>query len=130
MTGNARRNVHFALSCAKLRAMKTSRRDFVTRTGLALTGGTVFKQAVAEDAESPATPGETPLIVSTWPFGKAASGRLALQDHGDAVAYRNLRIRRRGLVRHGTAPPAPARTRVHPQNSRRPQHLHRRLGIA
>lgn len=29
-----------------------------------------------------------------WPFGKAASGRLALQDHGNEVAYRNLRIRR------------------------------------
>ena len=28
-----------------------------------------------------------------WPFGKAAKGRLALQDHGDAVAYRNLRIK-------------------------------------
>ncbi|MCB1128689.1 MAG: N(4)-(beta-N-acetylglucosaminyl)-L-asparaginase [Verrucomicrobiae bacterium] len=63
--------------------MKTSRRDFVTRTGLALTGGTVFKQAVAEDAESPATPGETPLIVSTWPFGKAANEQaLATLKHG------------------------------------------------
>lgn len=28
-----------------------------------------------------------------WPFGKAARGRLALQDHGDEVAYRNLRIK-------------------------------------
>ena len=28
-----------------------------------------------------------------WPFNKAARGRLALQDHGDGVAYRNLRIR-------------------------------------
>jgi hypothetical protein len=28
-----------------------------------------------------------------WPFGKAARGRLALQDHGDEVAYRNLRVR-------------------------------------
>lgn len=28
-----------------------------------------------------------------WPFGKAARGHLALQDHGDEVAYRNLRIR-------------------------------------
>lgn len=53
--------------------MKTSRREFVTRTGLALTGGTVFKQALAGAAEAPAIPGETPLIVSTWPFGKAAN---------------------------------------------------------
>ena len=28
-----------------------------------------------------------------WPFGKAGRGRLALQDHGDEVAYRNLRVR-------------------------------------
>jgi type 1 glutamine amidotransferase len=28
-----------------------------------------------------------------WPFGKAKKGRLCLQDHGDEVAYRNLRIR-------------------------------------
>ncbi len=29
-----------------------------------------------------------------WPFGRSAAGHLALQDHGDEVAYRNLRIRR------------------------------------
>ena len=29
----------------------------------------------------------------TWPFGKAGAGRLALQDHGDEVAFRDLRIR-------------------------------------
>ncbi|MBL8752987.1 MAG: DUF1080 domain-containing protein [Planctomycetes bacterium] len=28
-----------------------------------------------------------------WPFGKAARGRLCLQDHGDEVAYRNLRVK-------------------------------------
>lgn len=28
-----------------------------------------------------------------WPFGTAARGRLALQDHGDEVAFRNLRIK-------------------------------------
>lgn len=53
--------------------MRTSRREFVARTGLALTAGTVFKEALAEDEGTPATPGETPLIVSTWPFGKAAN---------------------------------------------------------
>jgi type 1 glutamine amidotransferase len=31
-----------------------------------------------------------------WPFGKTDSGRIALQDHGDEVAYRDLRIRRIG----------------------------------
>jgi hypothetical protein len=31
-----------------------------------------------------------------WPFGKAARGRLCLQDHGDEVAYRNLRVRELG----------------------------------
>ncbi len=29
-----------------------------------------------------------------WPFGRATTGRLALQDHGDEVAFRNLRIKR------------------------------------
>jgi hypothetical protein len=29
-----------------------------------------------------------------WPFGRAKQGRLCLQDHGDEVAYRNLRVRR------------------------------------
>ncbi|MCC7399574.1 MAG: DUF1080 domain-containing protein [Planctomycetes bacterium] len=29
-----------------------------------------------------------------WPFGQAEKGHLALQDHGDEVAYRDLRIRR------------------------------------
>lgn len=28
-----------------------------------------------------------------WPFGAAAKGRMALQDHGNEVAYRNLRIK-------------------------------------
>ncbi|MCA9321840.1 MAG: DUF1080 domain-containing protein, partial [Planctomycetes bacterium] len=29
-----------------------------------------------------------------WPgFGKATSGHLALQDHGDAVRFRRLRVR-------------------------------------
>jgi len=28
-----------------------------------------------------------------WPFNKVPKGRLALQDHGDEVAYRNLRVR-------------------------------------
>ncbi|MEO6594123.1 MAG: family 16 glycoside hydrolase, partial [Planctomycetota bacterium] len=28
-----------------------------------------------------------------WPFGKAESGRLALQDHGGEVAFRSLRVR-------------------------------------
>jgi len=31
---------------------------------------------------------------SSWPFGKSATGRIALQDHGDEVAYRNLRIKK------------------------------------
>ncbi|MBL9078713.1 MAG: DUF1080 domain-containing protein [Planctomycetes bacterium] len=29
-----------------------------------------------------------------WPFGRSGRGRIALQDHGDEVAYRNLRVRR------------------------------------
>jgi hypothetical protein len=28
-----------------------------------------------------------------WPFGTAARGHLALQDHGDEVAFRDLRIK-------------------------------------
>lgn len=29
-----------------------------------------------------------------WPFGRSGKGRIALQDHGDEVAFRNLRIKR------------------------------------
>jgi len=30
-----------------------------------------------------------------WPpYGRARAGRLVLQDHGDVVAYRNIKIRR------------------------------------
>ena len=29
-----------------------------------------------------------------WPFGTASEGRMALQDHGDEVAFRNLRIKK------------------------------------
>jgi len=29
-----------------------------------------------------------------WPFGKSDQGRIALQDHGDEVAFRNLRIKK------------------------------------
>lgn len=32
---------------------------------------------------------------SAWPpYGKAATGRLVLQDHGDVVAFRNIKIRK------------------------------------
>ena len=29
-----------------------------------------------------------------WPFGQSGKGRIALQDHGDEVAFRNLRVKR------------------------------------
>lgn len=52
--------------------MNLTRRRFVTRTALALAGG-VSLQSAEGAAEDGGLPGEMPLIVSTWPFGKPAN---------------------------------------------------------
>lgn len=52
----------------------------------------------AQVVDAPGTGPEWDALVQAskfrdWPFGKATRGHLALQDHGDEVAYRNLRVR-------------------------------------
>jgi type 1 glutamine amidotransferase len=52
----------------------------------------------AQVVDAPGTGPEWGAMVAAskfkdWPFGKAARGRLCLQDHGDEVAFRNLRVR-------------------------------------
>jgi L-asparaginase/N4-(beta-N-acetylglucosaminyl)-L-asparaginase len=51
--------------------MKISRRSFVGETALGLLGGSALVRGGS--AETGALHGETPLIVSTWPFGQAAN---------------------------------------------------------
>jgi N4-(beta-N-acetylglucosaminyl)-L-asparaginase len=48
--------------------MNMSRRKFVSRAALGLAAG-----AAAAQAQSAPEKGETPLVVSTWPFGKASN---------------------------------------------------------
>jgi N4-(beta-N-acetylglucosaminyl)-L-asparaginase len=51
--------------------MNISRRKFVRRTAAGILGATA--QAVSQTASARPEPGELPLIVSTWPFGKASN---------------------------------------------------------
>jgi isoaspartyl peptidase/L-asparaginase-like protein (Ntn-hydrolase superfamily) len=51
--------------------MRTTRRRFLNRTSLALAGTGALPDLRAADTS--AAPGEQPLIVSTWPFGKPAN---------------------------------------------------------
>ncbi len=53
--------------------MKTSRRQFVATTACALIGGAAVAHAQDSTAKPEVKPGEKPLIVSTWPFGKASN---------------------------------------------------------
>lgn len=53
--------------------MSISRRKFITRASLGVTGGIVVSKARGVAAEVSAGSGERPLIVSTWPFGKPAN---------------------------------------------------------
>lgn len=55
--------------------MMTSRRSFITRTGAALAGGSLLHPVRGTADDSLTSSGERPLIVSTWPFGKAANER-------------------------------------------------------
>lgn len=55
--------------------MNMSRRKFVTRTSLALASGAAASARKSKAAEpAPGSqPGQGPLVISTWPFGKAAN---------------------------------------------------------
>jgi isoaspartyl peptidase/L-asparaginase-like protein (Ntn-hydrolase superfamily) len=53
--------------------MSLSRRKFMNRTAVGLLGATTFSAGCR--TASPIKKGEAPLIISTWPFGKASNDR-------------------------------------------------------
>lgn len=53
--------------------MNMSRRSFVTRTAFGVLGGAALEVGQAAASTPEAKPSETPLLVSTWSFGKAAN---------------------------------------------------------
>ncbi len=55
--------------------MNMSRRKFVSHATIGLLGGAAVSRGHADDATGKSEPGQKPLIVSTWPFGKPANDR-------------------------------------------------------
>jgi len=53
--------------------MNTTRRAFFARTASAVAAGALLPTNRGADSTQPPTPGEMPLILSTWPFGQAAN---------------------------------------------------------
>jgi isoaspartyl peptidase/L-asparaginase-like protein (Ntn-hydrolase superfamily) len=53
--------------------MNISRRKFVAHTAMGLAGGSSLSLAQTAGTSSGSPKGEQPLIISTWPFGKAAN---------------------------------------------------------
>lgn len=53
--------------------MKISRRKFVGQTAIGLVGSAALEPGQGAEHNSKPKPGEVPLIVSTWPFGKPAN---------------------------------------------------------
>ena len=53
--------------------MSISRRKFMSKTTLALAAGASLPAARGAESTSVSPPGERPLLVSTWPFGKPAN---------------------------------------------------------
>jgi isoaspartyl peptidase/L-asparaginase-like protein (Ntn-hydrolase superfamily) len=53
--------------------MKTSRRTFVARSALGVAGGITLASGRGAAPDVPADAATRPLIVSTWPFGRAAN---------------------------------------------------------
>src|SRR5438477_8713619 len=53
--------------------MRISRRRFVSSTTVGLMGGVAWRENHAAESSARPAGGERPLVVSTWPFGKAAN---------------------------------------------------------
>lgn len=53
--------------------MNISRRNFVAQSSVTLAAGALVSASRAADPAPGSEPGERPLIVSTWPFGKSAN---------------------------------------------------------
>src|SRR6266481_9072813 len=67
--------------------MNISRRKFVGHAAIGLVSGATLQTARGGEANSKPKPGEVPLIVSTWPFGKPANDAAlkALQSGGSII---------------------------------------------
>src|SRR4051812_19596306 len=66
--------------------MNMTRRKFMSGTALGIATGTLSQVSAAE-VPGPIKKGEVPLIVSTWPFGKASNdaGLKVLQQGGSIL---------------------------------------------
>jgi len=63
-----------------------SRRTFLDHTGVGLLSGTALSLGIARSQAADAEPGQKPLIVSTWPFGKPANdAALAVLARGGSL---------------------------------------------
>jgi N4-(beta-N-acetylglucosaminyl)-L-asparaginase len=66
--------------------MKLSRRKFVGETAIGILGGAAFASGPAAAAARGPKRGEAPLVVSTWPFGKAANeAALKVLQNGGSI---------------------------------------------
>jgi isoaspartyl peptidase/L-asparaginase-like protein (Ntn-hydrolase superfamily) len=66
--------------------MNMSRRNFLDRAAIAFISGSALRMASGAQTEPQSNAGERPLVLSTWPFGKAANdAALAVLTRGGSI---------------------------------------------